>query len=260
MPEKNPLKLASDALSKAIDSEKRSKKFMESIGPAIIQALSPVLSRIENAVSNLKVEIQPNINISPEVRIPEIKIPDIRVPDIEVPTPIVNYTPPKIIIPDIKMPDEMNITGWVRMMGYDREMLSDPLPVQIRDAEGNPIDFGTGVSSGGSGGFRHIVVDKLPSTIPANDGNATIGDGSQTVTTAGTRVQLSTSSVPCKKVNIQAKVANTGSIYVGGSTVSSTRGIELLPLSSIQMTPSDLNLVYLDSSVSGEGVIFIYEN
>lgn len=103
---------------------------------------------------------------------------------------------------------------------------------------------------------RRLLVDALASLA----GNSTIGDGSQNVTTAGTRVQLSSSSVACKKVHIQAKVGNTGSIYVGGSTVASTRGVELLPLATITLTVSNLNLVYLDSSVNGEGVIYTYEN
>lgn len=90
-------------------------------------------------------------------------------------------------------------------------------------------------------------------------GNGTIGDGSKDVTTAGSRVALA-SSTSCKKVHIQAKIANTGSIYVGGSTIATGRGVELLPLATITLTISDLSLVYIDASVSGEGITFIYEN
>lgn len=97
------------------------------------------------------------------------------------------------------------------------------------------------------------------STLPGS-ANSTIGDGTKSVTTAGTREQLSGSSVPCKKLTIQAKIGNTGSVYVGGSTVASTRGIELLPTGTIQLTVSNLNLVYIDVSVNGEGVTYIYEN
>ena len=90
-------------------------------------------------------------------------------------------------------------------------------------------------------------------------GNGTIGDGSKSVTNAGARVALA-SATSCKKVHIQAKAANTGSIYVGGSTIASGRGIELLPFSTITLTVSDLSLIYIDSSVNGEGCTFIYEN
>lgn len=91
-------------------------------------------------------------------------------------------------------------------------------------------------------------------------GNSTYADGSKNVTTAGTRVQLSNSSVPCKKVYIQALTGNGGVIYVGGSTIAAGRGTALFATSSIELTVSDLNLVYLDASVSGEGVSYSYEN
>jgi hypothetical protein len=53
-----------------------------------------------------------------------------------------------------------------------------------------------------------------------------VKDGSKNVTTAGTRVALA-STTACQGVLIQAKAANTGIIYIGGSTVSSTSGIFL---------------------------------
>ena len=91
-------------------------------------------------------------------------------------------------------------------------------------------------------------------------GNSTIGSGSQTVTTAGTRVQLSVASVPCKKVIIQGGVDNGGWIYVGDSTVASSNGYAIAASQSVIITPSNLNLIYIDSSVNGEGVKYLYEN
>ena len=154
----DPLKFASDALGKAIDTEKRNRKLLDSIGPAIIQALRPTLERIESAVSRIKVDVKPQVVVNPEVKMPNINIPDVIVPEIHVPTPIVNYTPPAINIPKIDMPDEMNIKGWVSLMGVD---LEHPLPVQLRNADGSPFSF-DGVSvSGGSGGMRHVIVDNF---------------------------------------------------------------------------------------------------
>lgn len=103
---------------------------------------------------------------------------------------------------------------------------------------------------------HRILVDASASIA----GHSTIGDGSKDVTTAGTRVALSATSVACKKVHIQAKNTNTGSIYVGGSTIAAGRGIELLTFASITLEVSDLSLIYIDSSVNGEGVTFLYEN
>ena len=93
--------------------------------------------------------------------------------------------------------------------------------------------------------------------------NSTIGDGRKTITAAGTREQLSSSSIPVKKVVIQALQTNTGMISVGGSTVVAASGVErgyiIAPFNSITITVTNLNLIYLDSTVSGEGVSYTYE-
>lgn len=93
---------------------------------------------------------------------------------------------------------------------------------------------------------------------------ATIGDGRKTVTTAGTRVTLVASSTPCKKVDITSELDNTGVIVVGGSTVvaslSTRRGTPLLPGDTHSLEIDDLQDVYLDSTVNGEGVTFTYFN
>jgi hypothetical protein len=44
-----------------------------------------------------------------------------------------------------------------------------------------------------------------------------------TVTTAGTRVQLSATSITTTEITITGDTANSGTIYVGDSNVSSTR-------------------------------------
>lgn len=93
-------------------------------------------------------------------------------------------------------------------------------------------------------------------------GNSAVGSGSKTVATAGTRVQLSTISVPCKKVIVQSLFANTGNVYLGDSTVSASNGLLLYPGSatSFTVTPANLNLLWIDSALNNEGVIFYYEN
>lgn len=71
------------------------------------------------------------------------------------------------------------------------------------------------------------------------------------VTTAGTRVQLA-SNVGNGFV-LQAPSTNTGLIYVGGSTVSSTvYGAELQPGQSTGLAIDNTNKVYVDSSVNGD--------
>lgn len=88
-----------------------------------------------------------------------------------------------------------------------------------------------------------------------------IGHGVKTVTTAGTDVALAASTT-CKKVDIQAQTDNTGLIAVGGSGVDATEatGTGLLLSAGDVYTLEIDNLadVYIDSTVSGDGVRFTY--
>lgn len=84
------------------------------------------------------------------------------------------------------------------------------------------------------------------------------------VTTAGTRKQISTDSKACYAIVLQANSSNTGKIYVGDSTVTSSNGIELSAGDSLTISPqsinggsdTEINLtdVYIDAQVSGESV------
>jgi len=90
-------------------------------------------------------------------------------------------------------------------------------------------------------------------------GYSTINDGSKDVTTAGTRVALSTST-PCKKVVAVAKATNTGVIWIGGATIAAGRGEPLVAYQKTEIEISNLASVYIDSTVNGEGVTFTYFN
>lgn len=77
-----------------------------------------------------------------------------------------------------------------------------------------------------------------------------------TVTTAGTRVQLPI--LACNKVTIIARRTNGGYIYVGMNTVSSTVfGAELAALDSMDFEVNNLNELWIDSSVDGEGISYV---
>lgn len=94
-------------------------------------------------------------------------------------------------------------------------------------------------------------------TVPVEvTGSSALKGATQNVTTAGTRVQLP--SYACREVTIIAKKANTGSIFVGGSDVSSTvYGVELAANESATLAVSNANIIYLDAAVSGEGVSYV---
>lgn len=94
-----------------------------------------------------------------------------------------------------------------------------------------------------------LGVDSTPAT--------TLYEGVVTVTTAGTRVQLSGSSVAIRSVCIKGQHANTGNIYVGDILVSATVGYELPADASVCLDVNNLNLIYIDSSVNGEKASYI---
>ena len=101
---------------------------------------------------------------------------------------------------------------------------------------------------GKTGGVINPATDDAPSGM---------GSGNKTVTTAGTAVQLASSTVS-KKVFITAKTANTSTIWVGGSNVANGTGIPLLALQSEIFEIDNLSKIYIDSQVNGEGVTYTY--
>ena len=120
------------------------------------------------------------------------------------------------------------------------------------------------------GGSRGIAVDSkgriilTPSSIGSGGGAiaaTTVGHGNKSVTTAGTDVVLAASTT-CISVTITANETNTGVIAVGGSGVDATSatrtGAYLFPGDSITLAIGNLNAIYIDSTVSGEGVSYTY--
>lgn len=100
-------------------------------------------------------------------------------------------------------------------------------------------------------------IKKITDTVNVlSTGSSSMSSGVVNVTTAGTKVQLS--DIACREVIIIAKRTNTGYIYVGGNTVSSTSyGAELAAKDSITIPVNNVNKIYIDSSVSGEGISYV---
>lgn len=89
-----------------------------------------------------------------------------------------------------------------------------------------------------------------------HEGNDDLKGAVQDVITPGTSVQLP--DYPCSEVTIIAKRANSGFIYVGGSDVTATNyGAQLASLDSITIKVKNTNMIYIDASVSGEGVSYV---
>lgn len=193
----NQLEQVKKALDEAIAQKKLSQEMLKNLGPAIIETLQPVLMEIArnakiskeelvDAISQIEIQV-PAINVPhatvdvkipeikfpsfPEIRIPEIKIPDIIVPESKVIVDIPEIKLPafpKIKIPNLKWPEEeMPIKGWVSLMGVD---MNNPLPVQLRDAKGNPVNLFNNIVQGGSGGginprFFKDIENKLTNAV-----------------------------------------------------------------------------------------------
>jgi hypothetical protein len=88
----------------------------------------------------------------------------------------------------------------------------------------------------------------------------TVLNGNRNVTTAGTRVTLTAGSTTAKGVTICAKTTNTGNVFVGDSSVSSSTGRILIPGECQSLAIANLQTVNLDSAVNGEGVTYLGVN
>lgn len=80
--------------------------------------------------------------------------------------------------------------------------------------------------------------------------------GQTTVTTAGTRVRITVTSIPLTEgwVYIVPFPTNTGLIYVGDVTVAANNGVPVGAGMILPWRVDNLNEIYLDASVSGEKV------
>ncbi len=87
------------------------------------------------------------------------------------------------------------------------------------------------------------------------------------VSSAGTAVQISATSLLVGAVMIQADPSNSGNIFVGDSSVASTNGIVVAPGSALPFDPQvlrandeffDLSQIYIDAATNGDFVRVIY--
>tara|TARA_Y100000310_G_scaffold310544_1_gene355897 strand:+ start:4188 stop:4670 length:483 start_codon:yes stop_codon:yes gene_type:complete len=89
-----------------------------------------------------------------------------------------------------------------------------------------------------------------------------INHGVNEIASAGTEEELKNTATPAKVVFIQSQTDNTGLIAVGGSGVDATEasgaGVILLPGETVVIETADLQDIYIDATVSGEGVRYTY--
>lgn len=111
--------------------------------------------------------------------------------------------------------------------------------------------------------YRYFVVSSDSPDVEnvAIQPAGSIIDGRKEVTSAGTRVQLTSTPTPIKQVAVTAETNNTNTVVVGASTVvaavGTRKGIPLVPSGSITLQVDDLADVWIDSVVDTEGVTYI---
>lgn len=106
--------------------------------------------------------------------------------------------------------------------------------------------------------LKPVAIDNA---MPVDHTTTGIGHGVKTVTSAGTDEVLAASTA-AKWIVIQAQTDNTGVVAVGGSgvdaTVATGNGVALQAGESITLPIDNLADLYVDATVSGEGVRYIY--
>lgn len=213
----------------------------EALSITNLQELEAYFKSLEEVIKeSLNINISaPQVNVNPaEINIPALNIPEINIPELDL-SPVVKSVNDsfKKLIKSLNQALVVDKLDEV-IEASKNVMLGFPGSIRIIGASGSTVDFGS-------------VGIAAPSAV---------GDGNKSVTTAGTRVQLSSTGVPCKYVIVTANTANTDTIWLGSVTVAAGRGRPLVALQSEKIDIDNLNKVYIDSVVNGEGVSFVYVN
>lgn len=171
--------------------------------------------------------------------VPDIKVPEIKIPTINVPTANI-----EVNVPDVVMPDEMDVRGWVNLMfGKEAVGLNNPLPVQLRTADGSPFNpfenIKTLINQGGGGGPRIISLKGVGVTDGALDVNASVtlsfDTGSGEIAGETLRIVQATDAV--SSVNVVGFAASVATIPTNAAGVEYD-GDNPQPVSVIGFTAS----------------------
>ena len=263
------LQKAKEALASAIQQKKNNEAFVSSVGPAIVEALTPTLIEVGDRISAGNIELikalkeirieAPDLDIPeaivdvkiPEIRVPApqvtVNVPEIKIPPIKVPEPKVTVNvPPFPKIPDfpkIEFPDSMQVHGNVGLVGFDYKT---PLAVRLVDLKGRPYESASGgMASGGRGDFFTIkdIQNSTGGSIIDSDGNLKIA-GTFTASGGNNSTQIIDSSAnPVSQANplpvtvVSGSAATTGSALVDSSGVQYS-GSNPLPTTASLSVPS----------------------
>lgn len=145
--------------------------------------------------------------------------------NVNMPQPRVTVNSPKIDIPKMTWPDgEMPIQGWVRLMGVD---FNNPLPVQLRDGKGNPLNLLEGITqmigggaTGGKGDYFTIKAFSQSAFSELTNPDGRVKVELPTGSSSLTDTELRASSVPVAQAS--GAIWSTAVIDIFGSTAASS--------------------------------------
>jgi hypothetical protein len=169
------------------------------------------------------------------------------------------------------------------LLGQSNDDATVTIPVKVDPATGRLLVQSTGTIGGGteyvegsvdatiagpalmaeapSDTLQPLQLDASGNLKVVNSVITGIGHGIKVVAAAGTDEVLAGSTV-CKKVTIQAQTDNTGLIAVGAAgvdaAVAAGTGVLLSPGDAFELEADNLSDIYIDSTVTGDGVRYTY--
>lgn len=228
----------------------RDKVFVENLDEVVLPESMTVdnLQELEQYFDSLSQVIRDNFNI-------------------DIPTPEVNVQAPEVNVPDVNVNPEIDISSLKDQIKKVNQSLkkiknnrsTNPLAVRLSDGEEfiESMRTITDNLNQAFAGFPGTVKIAKNSSVNTNSPKS-IASGSKDVSSAGTAEKLVSSSTPCKEVIIVAKSDNTGKIYVGGSSVSSSDGAFIFAGATMRISIDDVSSIWIDADTSNEGVQFTY--
>lgn len=231
-------------------------KLRESVRLTNLKELGDTLTGISSLLNSIK-----NETLNLKVHIPEIKVPDIAVPPINVPQSIVN------VEPEVEI-DFKPIINALKPLKFLTNKKSTPLSVRLSDGQewvqllkkaADDLNEGAGrmIHAFASGGGMTVDEYKSVSGTPKTGGHKRV-----TVTTSGTPVQVSTTSVSCTEVYLSGDT-DSGAVMVVGfnntvdATVNNKNGMIIIPGNvPLPVKTNDLTNLWVDSETNG-GVLCV---
>jgi len=260
-------KLVSESLSKNISeiSSAMKEKFEEIPKPKITTAFKFEMPEIDMLVRKLEIlnkkKFNPSIDIkAPDINIPEIKLPKIVVPEIKVPeikTPNVTVNPNV----DIDVKALLKALKPLKLLSHGAKS-----PIAVRMSDGKK--FIKAMQDLAKAAEQQVVSFNQSSGITSDDLRSvvgtpkTFGHKKVTVTTSGTPVNVSSTSIACDEVYLTGDTDAGIVLVVGGdntvdATTNNKNGLVIIPGNTATVIKTnDLKNLWVDAESNG-GVLCV---